>query len=1012
MQHRNQGASSAPTRVRRLCLACAALIALAAGCVLIPWLLRAGQISKRGDDRPAQSADTAPMTTAPPAARPTAAGTAGLEGDLRDTLAAHEPVALDMARFPNLMRIHGRVTDSAGTPVSDATVTWESYASMSRGRHTGEPGAATDAADLPLTIAELRRLAVASTDQSATDGSFLLWAPRTDVVLCASAAGHARTSLDVTIQHTVATHTKAHEEPLMVQVDVRLSAGARISGRITDAETGLAVAGVRVWASDGDQLEDVSAWIKTYGGSYTDETGDYVLSALHEGRHRVWVSGAGTAYLDTPRDERPTIVLLDGEHKAGVDLACERGGCISGRITDTAGTPVAGAWVWAVKWTRGIEHLQRRTRDEKWPKDLAVRSDTNGGYRTAGLVPGHSYILAATYPGVFAPFASLPILVSRDQPDHSVHVVLGFGSRVDGVVLWDDGTPAASVEVSLAPAQATMWTPGPRVLNGFQAASQTTESDGRFHFQSVGTGSYWLWATASGRDGEWAGSPDGTSAIEIEVNQHVPGLNLILHRPPPVEEPLGECLVHGRVVATDGSAVESASVRVTAPGDFERRSATSRSTTDAEGAFTVTARGYGPFSVHPLRLGFRSTMVSRVTPAETGIVLVLERLASISGRVVTPSGSAPERGFRVSAEWVPQSQRASQPEPTRGLEGSARSAHGTVRVGSTRELLATAGQADGTFVLEGVPIDVVAVVVRAHGFAIGRSAPIETTPGAWIEGVTIQLSVGGTVNGMVLSEDGQRVSHADVLLLPGEERHTFDFDLAWSTPLATATTDANGRFSLDRVEPGSYDICAAHCELGRSRPARVIVDGDVAVEAPLLELERVAALGVQVVYEPSRAPVSGALIWLTGDVQCEWAHTDPNGRVRFEGLAAGRYVVTVHSPRGAIPLRGQTGRYRLDLSAGEKSQVQISLGGGRRVYGRISGLPPGQSVDVLLERLDAGGPGPAAVAAPRVTNTTRVYSFEDVEPGRYSLQAPPYFAATIELSDRDLERNIQVEPRR
>ncbi|HVE85108.1 MAG TPA: carboxypeptidase regulatory-like domain-containing protein [Myxococcales bacterium] len=210
--------------------------------------------------------------------------------------------------------------------------------------------------------------------------------------------------------------------------------------------------------------------------------------------------------------------------------------------------------------------------------------------------------------------------------------------------------------------------------------------------------------------------------------------------------------------------------------------------------------------------------------------------------------------------------------------------------------------------------------------------------------------------------------------------------------LARAVTDAEGRFSLEGLAPGAYDVWAEReggfaSQLGQDAPA----DGvDLELEAGVLLRGKVEVDGVP---PASTLLVSGLAV---GFPRIFEAATGAGGAFTLGPLPATAHVVT------STTLEGYLGADRVVEVQQERdlSEVEMVLSSPRRVTGVV--LDDGRPVPgVELELLG----GPEKLAA--VSDASGRFAFERVHPADYEVHGTaPFAAGTVPVSvpeDRDPE---------
>ncbi len=173
----------------------------------------------------------------------------------------------------------------------------------------------------------------------------------------------------------------------------------------------------------------------------TDEEGNYRLPGVPEGRYLVKpvapsfviAEGPGTNQSGSRLHSSNGLVGLilsvaRGEVIEGINFQLTRGGVITGRVTDSAGRPVIGAWVGCAQ-----------TNEQGSPGNAGGRSDTDdrGVYRIYGLPAGHYLVYVNNaaagvrryhqtfHPGVTAPALAVPVAVAEGGEAAGVDIRLG-----------------------------------------------------------------------------------------------------------------------------------------------------------------------------------------------------------------------------------------------------------------------------------------------------------------------------------------------------------------------------------------------------------------------------------------------------------------------------------------------------------------------------------------------------------------------------------------------------------
>ncbi|HEY8145317.1 MAG TPA: carboxypeptidase regulatory-like domain-containing protein, partial [Kofleriaceae bacterium] len=368
----------------------------------------------------------------------------------------------------------------------------------------------------------------------------------------------------------------------------------------------------------------------------------------------------------------------------------------------------------------------------------------------------------------------------------------------------------------------------------------------------------------------------------------------------------------GVVVDTAGAAASGAEVRLTVvggDGPVGERTATS----DGSGAFRFEHLAPGTATLEARGDGGVSPPLAVKLPDgsdRTGVRLVLAAAASIKGRVVDGKGT-PVAGATVMATPA-----KSKIKPPRIVSG-----------------------ADGGFVLEGLAAGTKHVVqARQEGFANAFARNI--VPPA--EGVELVMQAAGGIRGVVKGAGGAPVSsfqvqverfvEADGMVRPGR---------------ATARGSAkDGRFELDLVEPGQYDLVVTADGFAPFRPPRVAVPPEGWAE---IEVELSAGARVTGRVLSEGLPVAGARIGVPAAYVGPAVFSDAQGRFTMVDVAPGKRSITASKAGLASASRelevraGQTSDVELTLApggAGKEVGVGIILSGSSQARPQVRGLKP------------------------------------------------------------------------
>lgn len=479
------------------------------------------------------------------------------------------------------------------------------------------------------------------------------------------------------------------------------------------------------------------------------------------------------------------------------------------------------------------------------------------------LAPG-SYRVVALGDGVFGA-AGARLEIEAGQAIDGYDLLVARLARLRGRVLDHAGQPVAGARVAFSARV------GGKRIGSDEAAGigdATSDDAGAFEIE-VPAGDVKLTATA--------GDVEGTALLDAVTPGNEPP-EVIIRLPAGVE-------VAGVVVDGARAPVAGAEVRVTVVGGSGVRGAERTATTDASGAFrferlapgTATLEARGAAGVSP-----PMTIKLKDGARRAGIQLVLASAASIAGRVVDGKGT-PIAGATVLA--TPAKSKIKARPVTTGP--------------------------DGAFVLEGLAAGTRHIVQARHQEHAAAFARNVVPPA---DGLELVLQSAGGIRGVVKGPGGAAVTSFQVQV----ERFV-EMDGVVRAGRSSARSSArDGRFELDLVQPGQYDLVVTADGFAPARPPRVTVppDGWADIQVELTAAGRVTGRVLS-----GGQPVSGARVAMSTGYQGPPVFTDAQGRFSLVDVAPGRRSIS--ASRSGLP---SAHKDDLEVRGGQTAEVELVLG--------------------------------------------------------------------------------------
>lgn len=706
-----------------------------------------------------------------------------------------------------------------------------------------------------------------------------------------------------------------------------LPPAATVTGRVVDAPRQRPVAGAVVWIS-----HDPGRFV------VSDERGAWSLPA----GGRSWVQAEAGGYLP-----RAVDVVPNGPP---VDVPLEPATFASGRVVDPAGRALGGVRVEAaVSWSPPYPRAFRLDRVHS-----RATSAADGRFELVRLWPAASYQVTASRPGRITETVELDaVTAGREAPRgaaaRTLEIVLQPRRAAFGIVLDDAERPLAGVEVRLSAASKARRgaagrhrpaaSPEDAARDPFSALSDET---GRFELAELPGPVITLEATKRGfaplvvpglRIGDGDGDVDGgdDSGVDLGTLVLVPGASVEVRVTD--AEGVGLDGVAAWTAPGFGPSLRQAVTRLGAP---EARS-------DAGGELVLESLVPGVETAILLhREGYLPGLLEGVdVPGERPLTVALRRAAACGGRVVD------EEDRPVALAEV--SLRPRQPPP-----GTV----DAVELEGEDELHAHSDE-DGRFEFAVVTPGEYDVDAFARGYQPAELRGLEVFEGVETEELRFVLRRGATLQGRTLDRDGEPLAGVQVMV-----------------DRPSSFSDAEGRYRVDGIPPGPWEVVGRHLRLEPVVRKIEIVPGTNT-------LDLIFAGGSEVsgrVADGYGEGVPGVELTLLGGrrLREHFTRSAADGGFRLPDLADGVYSLRAAKPGYATVETAEAVR----VGGAPVSDLEVTLEPEGVIRGRILGL------DLAgLERLDVGASRTGASSVSGSLDYEGSYEIRGLGPGDYVVRA-------------------------
>ncbi|MBL7009573.1 MAG: carboxypeptidase regulatory-like domain-containing protein, partial [Planctomycetes bacterium] len=339
----------------------------------------------------------------------------------------------------------------------------------------------------------------------------------------------------------------------------------------------------------------------------------------------------------------------------------------------------------------------------------------------------------------------------------------------------------------------------------------------------------------------------------------------------------------------------------------------SQGVADAEGYFVIRGLPEGVYTVAAEADGFSRTSLPRVEAGSEDLAIVLHKRGSVSGRVTGPDG-------RPITRFSLELMQVNRAAPT------------FHQVGAKQQFAAPTGE----FLFDNIEPGAYRLLATGPGFSPTYS-PGFAVDREEVQGIDVQLSVGGRLTGTLVGPDGLPVSGAEVKVHGRDWTEESSYGLFGgrspdpnNVPAQVGPTDQDGVFELRNAFPGTLKLEFSHPSFLSEYLVVDVVEGgqqDVGV----VKLRRGGSI-VGVGIGGDGKALSGGSVFLTRQEETGFGwfskngRLDTQGRFRFAGLRTGTYrVVVAPADSGGMSFFPETEMNSRTVYVAEGQEVELRL---------------------------------------------------------------------------------------